>query len=370
MIVEKSFMVNRHLARMVEHIKELQEKQVAKRKRGECEKHQEPFQLFCKEDEVLVCMKCDRSMEHQGHNVLPVYEVSESYKEQLRDHMNSLKDKQEEYYFLEETKETRMKSFLDIKNTLSSFERRPICSNVDLSPRWEEKLRIYSQKNSELRKALESHKESLVDALDKANLEQVWGTDTLKKAMDKESVTLDRKTAHHLLVVSKDQKTVTFSLKYRILTDNIHRFDWDPCVLGCTRFMSGRHRWEVEVKVLEIAFAEDLSDNPPWAVGVARDSVNRKGPIDFNPIKGIWAIGELASDISSPCQVSAFTFPKPTSLKLKHKPRKIQVTLDYEEGWVDFFDVETDEYIFTFYAGTFAGQAIRPFFCSDFGLSL
>ncbi|XP_042310844.1 zinc finger protein RFP-like [Sceloporus undulatus] len=417
MIVQKNLMVNRHLARMVEYIKELQEKQIAKRKRGECEKHQEPLQLFCKEDEVLICMKCNRSMEHQEHNVVPVDEVSDGYKSQLEtekekitsafESLQTLLEKKK-HFWLSKLKnlETIMKDeekqtlaeisaetsglsqlitemeekcleppseFLqDIKNT--SFEKRLIYDYVDLSPKWEEKLRIHSQKNSDVRKALESLKESLVDALDKANLERVWDTDILKKAMSegkKVNVNLDRRTACSLLSVSKDLKTVTCAAKWwKVNDDNPQRFDWDQCVLGCRKFISGRHYWEVEVKMEKRCFGAHLFDNPPWAIGVARDSVKRKGPIDFNPIEGIWAIGELISDMSCISQISAFTFPKPTPLRLREKPKKIQVVLDYEEGWVDFFDVERNEFIFTFYSATFAGEAIRPFFCTDDVLSL
>nr|XP_060615934.1 zinc finger protein RFP-like [Anolis sagrei ordinatus] len=112
MILENTFRVNRHLARMVEHIKDLQEKQKAKRKKGECEKHEEPFKLFCKDDEAPICVVCDRSIEHRHHTVVPVHEVSEEYKEKLKEYVNSLKNDREEFSSLKETKERRMQSFL------------------------------------------------------------------------------------------------------------------------------------------------------------------------------------------------------------------------------------------------------------------
>uniref|UniRef100_A0ACB8EG40 Uncharacterized protein n=1 Tax=Sphaerodactylus townsendi TaxID=933632 RepID=A0ACB8EG40_9SAUR len=48
-----------------------------KRKRGVCEKHQEPLKLFCREDEAPLCLICSRSQEHKGHQVIPLEEASQ-----------------------------------------------------------------------------------------------------------------------------------------------------------------------------------------------------------------------------------------------------------------------------------------------------
>ncbi|XP_062825564.1 zinc finger protein RFP [Anolis carolinensis] len=447
-ILQDTFRVNRHLARMVEHIKDLREKQKAKRKKGECEKHEEPFKLFCKDDEAPICVVCDRSVEHRHHNVVPVHEVSEGYKEKLKEYVNSLKNYREEFSSLKETKERRMQSFLhqlqtekqkitsaferkqklleerkcfwlgklqdlekamkeeekggldklcaeiselsqliremeekclqppnellqDIKNTLCSYEKDSGNQYVDLSPKWEEKLRMYSQKNSDLRKAVESRKESLEHALDKVNLDQALDIDTLKKTMNKVSVTLDPSTAHPEMLVSKDLKAVRYIPKSQELASNLQGFNWEQCVLGCERFLSGRHWWEVEMNMEEKKAPEGhLLENPAWVIGVAIDFVKRKGPVDFNPSDGIWAVGESVGDLSSPGQVTAFTSPKPTPLILRQKPKKIWVALDCEEGWVDFFDADTNEFIYTFYLGTLTGETIRPFFCTNVALSI
>ncbi|XP_077180792.1 uncharacterized protein LOC143831585 isoform X2 [Paroedura picta] len=45
-----------------------------------CKKHQEPLKLFCKDDQTLICVVCDRSKEHRNHVVLPLEEAAQDYK--------------------------------------------------------------------------------------------------------------------------------------------------------------------------------------------------------------------------------------------------------------------------------------------------
>nr|XP_056700370.1 E3 ubiquitin-protein ligase TRIM7-like [Euleptes europaea] len=45
-----------------------------------CEKHQEPLKLFCKDDDVLICTVCDRTKEHNYHEVIPIEEAAREFK--------------------------------------------------------------------------------------------------------------------------------------------------------------------------------------------------------------------------------------------------------------------------------------------------
>lgn len=47
---------------------------------GVCEKHREPLKLYCEEDQMPICVVCDRSREHRGHSVLPLEEAVEGFK--------------------------------------------------------------------------------------------------------------------------------------------------------------------------------------------------------------------------------------------------------------------------------------------------
>ncbi|XP_034645354.1 zinc finger protein RFP-like isoform X2 [Trachemys scripta elegans] len=156
------------------------------------------------------------------------------------------------------------------------------------------------------------------------------------------NVTLDPDTAHPELLLSEGQKSVRWGDKWHRLPNNPKRFDTLECVLGCEGFTSGRYYWEVEVGGEII-----------WAVGVARESVRRKGLICFNPEWGIWAVAQWWGEFQ------ALTSPK-TPLPLSWVPRRIRVCLDYEQGLVTFLDADNDAPIFTFPPASFSGERIHP----------
>uniref|UniRef100_A0A8C3HMT4 B30.2/SPRY domain-containing protein n=1 Tax=Chrysemys picta bellii TaxID=8478 RepID=A0A8C3HMT4_CHRPI len=162
------------------------------------------------------------------------------------------------------------------------------------------------------------------------------------------NVTLDLNTAHPELIVSKDRRSVKYGGVMQALPNNPERFDTMCCVLGCEGFTSGRHYWEMEVKVEGKGFC---------FVGVTRESVSRKGQICPKPEQGIWAV-----------QVWEDQYQAPTSpmqvipLSPSQAPRRIRVYLDYEGGRVQLFDAGSGDLIVTFPPASFAGDRIRPFF--------
>ncbi|XP_053902609.1 butyrophilin subfamily 1 member A1-like [Malaclemys terrapin pileata] len=156
------------------------------------------------------------------------------------------------------------------------------------------------------------------------------------------NVTLDPDTAHPRLVLSDDRKSVRWGDTRQQLPDNPERFDNEPCVLGCEGFTSGRHCWEVEV-----------GDGGCWAVGVARETVERKGGISLNPEGGIWAVERFGDEFW------AFTSPA-TPLPLSRAPSRIRVCLDCDRGQVTFIDAGDETPIFTFPPGSVPGERIRP----------
>ncbi|XP_067386487.1 butyrophilin subfamily 1 member A1-like [Emydura macquarii macquarii] len=156
------------------------------------------------------------------------------------------------------------------------------------------------------------------------------------------NVTLDPDTVHPDLVLSEDRKSVTGTDTRQDLPNNPERFDTAYCVLGCEGFTSERHCWEVEV-----------GDGRCWAVGVARESVSRKGGIDLIPEEGIWAVWRwwgLFQALTSPV----------TPLPLRRVPSRIRVCLDCGQGQVTFFDAGDQAPIFTFPPASVPGGRIRP----------
>ncbi|NXU96545.1 A33 protein, partial [Cettia cetti] len=150
-------------------------------------------------------------------------------------------------------------------------------------------------------------------------------------------LSLDPDTANPYLVLSEDKRSVRLRGAPQELPAHPKRFDYAFCVLASEGFTSGRHYWEVEV-----------GDGESWVLGAARESVRRKEKVDFAPEEGIWAVG-LNWKGKNWDQYQAFTSPE-TPLSLCERPRKIGVYLDYEGGWVAFYNADNMAPIFTFTA--------------------
>ncbi|XP_069734211.1 butyrophilin subfamily 1 member A1-like isoform X2 [Phaenicophaeus curvirostris] len=156
-------------------------------------------------------------------------------------------------------------------------------------------------------------------------------------------VVLDPDTAHRDLVLSDDRRSVKREDSLQDMPDIPQRFNPWRCVLGQEGFTSGRHYWEVEAV-----------DGGGWTVGVSREDVKRKGEIEFKPEEGIWAVGQWAGHFQ------ALTSPNRTLLPEIQTPKRIRVSLDYEEGRVAFFSVDEEIPIFTFPLASFEGVRVHP----------
>uniref|UniRef100_A0A8C1X760 B30.2/SPRY domain-containing protein n=1 Tax=Cyprinus carpio TaxID=7962 RepID=A0A8C1X760_CYPCA len=91
-------------------------------------------------------------------------------------------------------------------------------------------------------------------------------------------VTLDPDTANPYLILSDDGKQVSHGDIKQDVPENPKRFDHDG-VLAKQGFSSGRFYYEVQVK-----------GKTGWGLGVARESVHRKGDISPSPEDGIWSM--------------------------------------------------------------------------------
>ncbi|KFQ76029.1 Tripartite motif-containing protein 38, partial [Phaethon lepturus] len=159
------------------------------------------------------------------------------------------------------------------------------------------------------------------------------------------NVTLDPDTAQSWLILSEDQRIVMQGATQQSRLDNPEWFDLWPCVLDCKGFDLGRLCWEVDVVC-----------GSCWAVGVALESVKRKGLIDMSPMGGIWA-AEWYKE-----KFQALTSPSPTPILPSMVPRRVRVCLDHAGGQVVFVNADSKAVIFTFLRAMFAGERIRPWF--------
>ncbi|KAM8899459.1 E3 ubiquitin-protein ligase TRIM21-like isoform 1-T2 [Spinachia spinachia] len=158
-------------------------------------------------------------------------------------------------------------------------------------------------------------------------------------------VTLDPVTASGWLNLSADGKQVSLNpqLKKPPSPDDWRRFDSCVSVLGKQCFASGRHYWVVQV-----------GDKTDWDLGVARESINRKGAITVRPDNGYWAICRRKGGSLNVCAGPSFP------LRLQETPQKVGVFLDYEEGSVSFYDAEAKSHIYT-YSGCDFPDPLYPY---------
>ncbi|XP_075772508.1 E3 ubiquitin-protein ligase TRIM17-like [Pelodiscus sinensis] len=77
-----------------------------------CEKHQEPLKLFCREDEIPICVVCDRSKGHRAHTGIPAEEAAEEFQERLQAHLKTLRIKRQKLLGLKVNREKTSQKYL------------------------------------------------------------------------------------------------------------------------------------------------------------------------------------------------------------------------------------------------------------------
>ncbi|XP_059193651.1 E3 ubiquitin-protein ligase TRIM39-like [Centropristis striata] len=155
---------------------------------------------------------------------------------------------------------------------------------------------------------------------------------------------LDSDTANPWLILSDDGKQVSCGDVRKNLPEITKRFGNYPGVLAKQSFSSGRFYYEVQVK-----------GKTDWTLGVARESINRKGFISLTPQNGYWTICLINENV-----YEALAGPS-VRLSLKSRPEKVGVFVDYEEGLVSFYDVDAAALIYTFTGCSFT-EKLYPHF--------
>ncbi|XP_059570919.1 zinc finger protein RFP [Alligator mississippiensis] len=121
---------NRQLANVVEIAKRLHV-QKAEGARGQrvCGEHGEALKLFCQDDETPICVVCNRSRVHRAHNVVPVEEAAEEYKEKLSACLKTLRERRENLLGLKQAGERKTQEYLK----RAGAERQKIVSEFQQS---------------------------------------------------------------------------------------------------------------------------------------------------------------------------------------------------------------------------------------------
>ncbi|XP_009069431.1 PREDICTED: thaicobrin-like, partial [Acanthisitta chloris] len=160
-------------------------------------------------------------------------------------------------------------------------------------------------------------------------------------------VTLDADTAHPRLEISVDGKRVKDTGVIGDLPSNEKRFDSHMFVLAKEGYTSGKCYWEVCV-----------GRRRNWALGIALESVTRKGPLTLSPQNGFWVIGSADGR-----DYWAYT-DRWTHLSVSGKLKFVGIFLDIPAKQVSFYHVHKGEPLYTFNIADGSNQEGKfiPFF--------
>ncbi|XP_072405989.1 zinc-binding protein A33-like [Chiloscyllium punctatum] len=388
-IPDRNLRGNRALANLAEKAQKLSLNPEEKESKHHCEKHQEELKLFCETDKKLICLICRDSPEHKSHNFLPIKDAVGLYKDQVKSSLDSLTGKkwaalemeQQQKQKISQIREESSRVQTDIKSEFVKMHQMLTEKEQsllrDIREQEENILKTMEQKLCEIQENLNSLQQKL-SKLEK-QLEQKDGVIFLKEEAYRKrrirddarvlsitdgilstekfdnlfpfavwnttkpvSVTLDVETANPWLEVSKDLKSLRCTRIRRSLPVTGKRFTDCLCVLGSEGLTSGRHYWEVEVV-----------GNQHWRLGVASESIERKGLISLIPENGFWIIEWDWDQLY-------VNFPR-SPLPVSQMPRKVGIYLSYESGTVSFYNADTKSHLHTFSGNTFT-EKFYPFF--------
>ncbi|XP_071358967.1 E3 ubiquitin-protein ligase TRIM21-like [Trachinotus anak] len=368
-----------------------------------CKKHGRPLELFCKTDQMCVCQVCTET-DHKKHYTTPIEEEYEGKKAELDKTEAAIQQmiqerrvkiqriKQAVNLSKEDTDKEKADSVQVFTALIQSVQRHldELIDTIEEEQKTTEKkaevfIRELEEEISELMKR-RSELEQLSGTEDHLHLVQsfpalslhtkdwkkvqvhsscegtLWrSVAELEKTLCKEmkklcshaelkrvqqyavDVTLDPDTANPYLILSDDGKKVNCGDVKKNFPDNPGRLS-SCAVLGKQSFSSGRFYFEVQVK-----------GKTKWDLGVAKELVNRKGESTLCPENGYWAIW-----LRNENEYRALAGPS-VCLSLKSKPKKVGVFVDYDEGLVFFYDVDSAALIFSFTGCNFT-EKLYPYF--------
>uniref|UniRef100_A0A8C6WFZ9 Uncharacterized protein n=1 Tax=Neogobius melanostomus TaxID=47308 RepID=A0A8C6WFZ9_9GOBI len=347
-----------------------------------CPTHQRPLELFCNTDQSCVCTMCV-IREHKNHEVLSLEEAFEQEKVSLQQTVTENQRLVEqrrlkvqeitaalELSEREAQRETQqmVKVFSDIMESVQRcLDHHTKVMEQSLSKHKERAQALIQQLQQEISvsfepqtcegsaaRALSELETSLSQKFNKV-FRQVASESNKKELRRVQTfavdVTLDPDTVYPRLVLSEDLKQVHHTDVRKKLPDSPQRFDYCAMVLGKQSFSSGRFYFEVQVK-----------GKTEWDLGVAQESVNRKGEITATPKNGFWTIVLRDKD-----KYKAFAGPSVLLSPLR-PPQKVGVFVDYGAGLVSFYDVDSADLLYSF-TGCCFREKLFPYFspCNNYG---
>uniref|UniRef100_A0A674AUM3 Tripartite motif containing 62 n=1 Tax=Salmo trutta TaxID=8032 RepID=A0A674AUM3_SALTR len=337
----------------------------AQRSSYPCKDH-EKVKLFCLSDKSLVCFFCDEPALHEQHQVTTIdeaYEEIQSSAKGLRatigevfEHLQRfLRERQKA--MLEELETDTARTLSDIEHKIQRFSQqlRDVKEGIGILQE-----RLNEPGHHDFLEGVALTSERIKGKIHETNLTYedfptskymgplqytIWKSLFQDISPVPAALTLDPVTAHQRLILSDDCTIVAYgNLHPQPLQDSPRRFDVEVSVLGAEGFGSGVHYWEVMV-----------SEKTQWMIGVANETVSRKGSIQIQPSRGFYCV--VMHDGN---QYSACTEPW-TRLNVKSKLEKVGVYLDYPKGLLVFYNADDMSWLYTYREKTFPAK-LCPYF--------
>ncbi|KAK7910247.1 hypothetical protein WMY93_014931 [Mugilogobius chulae] len=346
-----------------------------------CPQHKEKLQLFCLDHQQPVCLVCRDSRAHHKHRFSPIDEVTQDYKEKLRQSLEPLKnrlkmcnDVKQQWIqttehikeqgqrtekrihgefdkirvFLQKEEQARIRALkTEVQQKSSLMEQRVVALTQEIAAlsesirQTEAELKVQDvtflqNYSSAVRRVLQVPlksvpqlpSDSLVNvAKHLGNLGfNIWSQ--MKDLVSYSPVVLDPNTANGTLIVSDDLSSVHCAYtgtdedpELPFVPHNPERFSYYTTVLGAEGFTSGQHCWEV-----------DVQKEGRWAVGVITKSAPRRGDITSGYWE-IWFKGDHYTAYAPPNIDKVLTLMRP--------PQRVRVDLDMNRGKLSFSDAQT-----------------------------
>ncbi|XP_057633076.1 tripartite motif-containing protein 30A-like isoform X2 [Chionomys nivalis] len=421
--------LNRHVANIVEKLKEFKSSPEEEQKVNVCELHGEKLQLFCEKDMVAICWLCERSQEHRGHQTALIEEVANKYKRMLQAALEMQMDNEErcdqweddlqkERTFwknqIQSEAKNIQKEFKGLRECLDSKEKNEL---QKLKQEWEDIQDILEDSQNDLVKQRDSVRDLISDLeyqLEYSTIEMLQGvnhvltrSENLRLKQPKMVPSKQRKTFRapdlkgmlqvfqghreaqlhwvHVTLRQLNKKNIVINVDKRQIR---HRSgyrrnfqiseSYDLGVLGFPAIHSGKHYWEVDVSRCDawlLGINDGVCEKPKLP------SMNQQGVkaeynsdvnqhVNYQPKCGYWVIGMTNRSVYNAFEECSVTHNASVLLlSLSPPPTRVGVFLDCEACTLSFYDVSNHgALIYRFYEPNFP-TVVFPYFnpmgCSE-----
>ncbi|XP_038149066.1 E3 ubiquitin-protein ligase TRIM21-like [Cyprinodon tularosa] len=375
-----------------------------------CSEHNKPFELFCRTDNKTVCMFCIL-FNHKEHNYVPLSQEFELKRSELRGTEGVLKqmiqDRRAKLLDLRHTsklnKEAAERQAADALQVIEDLKKildqglDELCKKIEMSKTEKEELtqgliaelekeiRVLMQSSSDVqqlsiseddihvlqtffsvniiptmknwsavsvqlpsyevmvKKAVESAEKKIQTTFGKAK-NNLLEAEIQRAQGFKVNLTLDPQTADPWLILSKDCKQVRLGDIKKSLPGGPKRFNPGGGIVAKESFCSGRFFFEVQVTGMV-----------RYDLGVVNESINRMNKITKSQEIGHWLLSlRRGSEYKAR---ASHDIP----LCVTPSPQRIGLFVDYDEGLVCFYGLDSKDLIYSFNGCRFT-ERLYPFF--------